>query len=278
MIAIRAMTMGDVPLGLTLTRQAGWNQLEADWLRFLDMQPQGCFVGELDGRPIGTTVTCILGPVAWIAMVLVDVSARRKGVATALLRRAIDFLDGQGVKTVRLDATAAGRPVYERLGFVPEYPLTRFMGIAPQRAAQPGAARAAPGRFAEIFAFDRQITATPREKMLARLFAESPHGVHILPIGGRLEGYISTRSGANATQIGPCAATPRAGETLLANALGRCAGQSVFIDVPQDNTPAIATVQTAGLTAQRDFTRMCRGERIHDQPQAIWASSGPEKG
>ncbi|MEN6576668.1 MAG: GNAT family N-acetyltransferase [Phycisphaerales bacterium] len=278
MIAIRAMTMGDVPLGLTLTRQAGWNQLEADWLRFLDMQPQGCFVAELDERPVGTTVTCILGPVAWIAMVLVDVSARRKGVATALLKHAIDFLDGQGVKTVRLDATAAGRPVYEKLGFVPEYLLTRYMGIAPQRVAQPDAARAAPGRFAEIFAFDRRITATPREKMLARLFAESPHGVHILPIGGRLEGYISTRSGANATQIGPCIATPRAGETLLADALGRCAGRSVFIDVPQDNTHAIATVQTAGLTAQRDFTRMCRGERVHDQPQAIWASSGPEKG
>ena len=117
--------MDDVPLGLMLTRQAGWNQLEADWLRFLDMQPQGCFVAELEGRPVGTTVTCILGPVAWIAMVLVDVGARRQGVATALLKHAIDFLDGQGVKTIRLDATAAGRPVYEKLGFAPEYQLTR---------------------------------------------------------------------------------------------------------------------------------------------------------
>jgi len=278
MIAIRAMTMDDVPLGLMLTRQAGWNQLEADWLRFLDMQPQGCFVAELEGRPVGTTVTCVLGPVAWIAMVLVEVGARRNGVATALLKHAIGFLDGQGVKTIRLDATAAGRPVYEKLGFVPEYQLTRYMGIAPQRAAQPGVTRAAASGFVEIFAFDRQITATPREKMLVRLLAESPHGVGVLTLNGQLEGYVSTRSGANAIQIGPCVATLRAGETLLADALSRCAGRSVFIDVPQDNTPAIAAVETVGLTAQRDFTRMCRGERIRDQPQAIWASSGPEKG
>ena len=37
--------------------------------------------------------------------------SRRKGVATSLLKHAIDSLDSQRVRTVRLDATAAGRPV-----------------------------------------------------------------------------------------------------------------------------------------------------------------------
>ncbi|HNS19190.1 MAG TPA: hypothetical protein PKH24_01765 [Sedimentisphaerales bacterium] len=64
----------------------------------------------------------------------------------------------------------------------------------------------------------------------------------------------------------------------LAAIPGHAAGQFVFIDVPQDNAPAVALVEAAGLKAQRDFTRMCRGQRISDQPQAIWASSGPEKG
>ena len=111
------MTVADIPLGLRLARQAGWNQIEADWRRFLAMQPDGCFVGERDGTPVATTATFIFGPVAWIAMVLVDVDSRRKGVATTLLKHALDFLDNQGVKTVRLDATAAGQPVYEKLGF-----------------------------------------------------------------------------------------------------------------------------------------------------------------
>ncbi|MBP7049519.1 MAG: GNAT family N-acetyltransferase [Phycisphaerae bacterium] len=272
------MTTDDILLGLKLTRQAGWNQLEADWRRFLAMQPDGCFIGELGASSVGTTVTCILGPVAWIAMVLVDTDSRRQGVATALLKHSLAFLDGQGVRTVRLDATAAGRLVYEKLGFTPEYRLTRYVGTAPQRAARPDAVQAGPKQFAEIFAFDREVTATDREKMLSRLFKESPHGVHLLRLNGRLEGYVSTRSGTNAIQIGPCVAALHTGETLLADALGRCAGQLVFIDVPQDNGPAVALVEAAGLKAQRDFTRMCRGEQIGDQPQAIWASSGPEKG
>lgn len=272
------MTVGDVPLGLRLVRQAGWNQLEADCRRFLGMQPDGCFVGELDGEAVGTTVTCILGPVAWIAMVLVEANARRRGVATALLRHALDFLDERGIRTIRLDATAAGQPVYEKLGFAPEYQLTRYQGIAPQLPAQPEIIQAAASESGEIIALDRQMTGTSREKMLVRLFEESPQGVRALRMDGRLEGYVSVRKGANATQIGPCVATTRAGQALLGGALNRCAGRPVFIDIPCDNAPAVEMAQASGLTAQRHFTRMYRGERVRDNPQAIWASSGPEKG
>ncbi|MEN6336373.1 MAG: GNAT family N-acetyltransferase [Phycisphaerales bacterium] len=272
------MTITDIPLGLRLTRQAGWNQLEADWLRFLAMQPDGCFVGELDGQAVATTVTCVLGPVAWIAMVLVETTARRQGIATALLRHALDFLDGSGVETVRLDATSAGRPVYEKLGFRPEYLLTRYEGIVPEGIERAGAIHAGEREYGEIVAFDQETTGTPREKMLTPLFKESPQGVHVVRREGRLEGYVSLRRGANATQIGPCIATPSAGETLLCGALSFCAGRRVFIDIPGDNVPAVEVAQRCGLQPQRQFTRMCRGEPVRDQPAFIFASSGPEKG
>jgi len=323
------MTAADIPLGLKLARQAGWNQMEADWRRFLAMQPDGCFVGEWDGAPVATTAAFIFGPVAWIAMVLVDIESRRKGIATTLLQHALDFLDAQGVQTVRLDATAAGQPVYEKLGFVPEYCLTRYMGTAAHRGAAPGtrddkiaehgtvaqlvvprtsgprvsrasgprieggtpsthaggtpATRASQPRpsddpWREVFAFDHRMTATSRAKMLARLFEESPDLTRVWHQEGQLQGYITGRRGANATLIGPCVATAEAGPVLLGGALCCCAGQPVFIDVPRDNAPAIALVENSGLTAQRHFMRMCRGARIEDHTEAIWASSGPEKG
>ena len=278
MIEIRPMAAADLSLGLKLTRQAGWNQIESDWCRFMGMQPQGCFVAELDGVSVGTTVTCIFGPVAWIAMVLVEAASRRKGVATSLLKHALDFLDGQGVRTVRLDATAAGRPVYERLGFTAEYPLTRYEGIASAMAVQPDIARPDASLFPEIVAFDRRMTGTHREKMFLRLFEDSPGAVRVLCRDGRVEGFVTTRCGANASQIGPCIATGDAGAPLLRDALSRCAGGPVFIDVPRDNACALAVVATSGLKAQRHFMRMYRGDRIADCPQAIWAGSGPEKG
>lgn len=272
------MNSEDIGLGLHLCRQAGWNQLESDWRRFLSMQPQGCFVGELDGTPVATTTTCIFGSVAWIAMVLVEMSARRKGVATALLKHAMDYLDGQGVRSIRLDATAAGQPVYEKLGFVPEYRLSRYQGIAPQMKEPSEVTAASADRLREIVSLDRQMTGTHREKMLSRLFEESPQETQILCREDRLDGFVTVRQGFNATEIGPCVATPDAGPALLKAALGRCAGRPVFIDIPHDNAPAVALAETSGLGVQRDFMRMCRGERVRDVPAAIWASSGPEKG
>jgi GNAT superfamily N-acetyltransferase len=296
------MTAADVPLGLRLARQAGWNQIESDWRRFLAMQPDGCFVGEVDDAAVATTAAFIFGPVAWIAMVLVEVESRRKGVATTLLKHTINFLDEQGVKTIRLDATAAGQPVYEKLGFAPEYPLTRYQGTAAKvdrasphdtvawasrpwiqdhgqdaRATRAGTL-ALPSSIAEIATFDHRMTCTPREKMLVRLFEESPEISRVLHKNGQLEGYITGRRGANATLIGPCIATAHAGPVLLSGALGCCAGQPVFIDIPRDNAPATEIAEKSGLSIQRHFMRMCRGERIKDHVEAIWASSGPEKG
>ena len=83
------MTAADVPLGLRLREQAGWNQTEADWRRFLDLQPDGCFVAELDGAAVGTTTTCVFGRVAWVGMVLVAEPARGRGVGAALLGAAL---------------------------------------------------------------------------------------------------------------------------------------------------------------------------------------------
>jgi GNAT superfamily N-acetyltransferase len=129
MIRFSAMTEADIPLGMRLKAQAGWNQVEADWLRFLHLQPDGCFVAQWNGQDVGTTTTCIFGSVGWIAMVLVDNDYRHRGIGTRLVEHALRFLDDRRVAAARLDATALGRPVYEKLGFVAQYELIRMEGM-----------------------------------------------------------------------------------------------------------------------------------------------------
>jgi hypothetical protein len=130
----------------------------------------------------------------------------------------------------------------------------------------------------ELIDLDRRMTGTDRTMLLSRLFEESPKTVRALYTEENLEGFITTRPGANAIQIGPCIASTQAGPALLADALERCAGQRVFVDVPCDHTQAVETLETSGLKAQRHFMRMCRGEPVHDHVEALWASAGPETG
>src|SRR5262249_32451649 len=108
------MTEPDIALGMRLKQQAGWNQTEADWRRCLALEPDGCFVAELDSQSVGTVTTCTFGDVAWVAMVLVEETVRGRGIGRALMERALAYLESTGVRCVRLDATPLGRPLYEK--------------------------------------------------------------------------------------------------------------------------------------------------------------------
>jgi len=272
------MTVDDLRLGLRLSRQAGWNQTMADWQRFFNMGHEGCFVAEFGGHLAGTTMTFISDKVAWIAMVLVEKNARGKGIGTALLKHALEYLDVCKIRTVRLDATQLGRPIYERLGFVLEYELVRFEGIAPPGRAVTTVKNATPEILNDVIEFDKRMTGENRAKMIKALFEEFPENTSVLMHGDKLEGFVTMRSGNNAVQIGPCTATLNAGPDLLSYALHKFAGKAVYIDIPTDNTNSVKIAESSGLKIQRRFVRMHRGERIKDNIEAIWASSGPEKG
>jgi GNAT superfamily N-acetyltransferase len=279
MIHVRPLTAADVPLGMRLKEQAGWNQTEADWARLLYLQPDGCFVAEWDGIPVGTTATCGFGRVAWVAMVLVEASARGRGVGTALMRHALDFLDGRQVPSVRLDATPLGRPLYEKLGFVPEYDLARYAGVLPPAgAAVDGVEPVAAGDLRDVIALDARTLVVNRTRLLARLYAEAPGSFRLVRDGGVVTGYLASRPGANAVQVGPCLAAPGAGPKLFADVGHRHAGARVFIDIPTGNRPAAEFAERLGLAVQRRLLRMCRGAPGGEPVGPLWASSGPEKG
>lgn len=279
MLRIRTMTVDDVAVGLRLKAQAGWNQLESDWRRIQSLQPEGCFVAELDGHPVGTTCTCAFDQIGWIAMVLVDESARGRGIGKQLMQHALAYLDRSGMRTVRLDATPLGRPLYEKLGFVVDYELNRWEGIAHGGQTDARIVPIDPERLELLCDLDREATGTNRRRLLQRLYQERPDAMRVFTDGSQVAGYLSSRLGARAAHIGPVvASSPTAGSALLDAALGSCAGQPVFCDIPVDNLPAVQWAQSSGLQVQRLLTRMHRGEPIHDRPTQQWACFGPEKG
>jgi GNAT superfamily N-acetyltransferase len=278
MIRIRPMTLADIPFGLCLSRQAGWNQTEVHWQRLVDFQEDGCFVGERQGKPVATTTTSIFGPVAWIAMVLVEESLRGRGIGKALLEHALEFLAQRGITTVRLDATPLGQPLYERLGFVQQYGLARHEGILRPAPDVAGVEPATPDQWPALIALDHKITATHRRRLLDQRFTEQPEAVRLVRQSGQPIGFLTSRPGARAIQIGPCIASPDAGRLLFADAWHRHAGQRVFVDIPLLNEAATTLTQAQGLTVQRHLTRMCRGIPVCERLDFLWASSGPEKG
>src|SRR3954464_13135733 len=72
------------------------------------------------GEVVGGAAVAGFGPTGWIGALGVIGAVRRRGIGTALTEAAVDWLRGHGAQTAMLYATDAGRPVYQRLGFVIE--------------------------------------------------------------------------------------------------------------------------------------------------------------
>jgi GNAT superfamily N-acetyltransferase len=275
------MTEADLPLGMRLVEQAGWNQVEADWSRFLALQPDGGLVAEYEGVPCATLTTCRFGPVAWIAMLLVEADRRGRGLGRALMDRALDQLASRGVRTVRLDATPLGQPLYESLGFAVDFPLARYQGIlsAPSGPPTPEIVPFRPDHESSLLDLDFSASGTSREKLIRRLLSEFPDSARVAITAGRVAGFLLSRPGRLASYLGPLIAEPAAGDILLVDACRRLAGRAVFLDIPIDHTPARSLVEGLGLAAQRPLLRMSLGEPVRpSHPDRLWASAGPEMG
>ncbi len=145
---------------MALKEEAGWNQTEQDWIKLLDAAPNGCFGIEIDGTIAATTTAvCYETELAWIGMVLTAGRFRRRGLAGALLERALGYLSSRGVDWIKLDATEMGRPVYQQFGFEDECIVERWLrpGSAARnfpeecRESELGKARGRPGSEAAYF-------------------------------------------------------------------------------------------------------------------------------
>jgi GNAT superfamily N-acetyltransferase len=279
LLSIRAMTVTDIPFGMRIKQQAGWNQLEADWRRLLELQPDGCFIAELDGNAAGTVTTCRFGAVAWVAMMLVDEQLRGRGIGRGLMNHAIDDLEKKGTQTIRLDATRLGRPLYESLGFAVEATILRQEGtLAPADGPPRETIETAPELLENIATLDRDVCGADRSRLLRRLIDEHPGSLQIELEAGKLSGFLLTRPGSRARRIGPCIGNEHAALRLLADARRRYATESVTLDTSADNPTAGALAASWGLHTTGVLMRMSRGVPAREDFRRLWASAGPEKG
>jgi GNAT superfamily N-acetyltransferase len=282
--ALRTAPLGPAhaEAGFRLSAEAGWNQTAADWRLMLET---GEGIGQLtaDGELVASAVILPYGgKLAWIGMVLTTESFRRRGLATANLRWAIRRCEALGL-IAGLDATPAGREVYEPLGFADLFGLTRFEAEAP--AATPRAPDGVTLRPMRADDLDRVARAeadalgAERCRLVAHLWQTAPDGASVAEGGRGLEGFVFCRPGRLARHIGPlCAGDVKIAEALLARTIGD-RREPASIDVPDDQPAFAAWLGECGFAPVRPFMRMLKDARsVPGDPRRIFAIAGPELG
>lgn len=278
-INIRLLFESDIAAAMQLKEAAGWNQTEEDWRRLLALASNGCFAAVKDGRVVGTTTTTTYSnDLAWIGMVLVDPQERRQGIATKLMNVAMDYLNGK-VATVKLDATAQGKPVYEKFGFQDESRVERWSGTMKARDVEtPNALDHEAIR--ELLALDRVAFAADRSKLIEKLIDDAcVPPVLLRAADGTPSGYALARRGTNGDYVGPVVAkAPQYVESLLDQVLSQLPGGRVYIDFNAECSAGASVLSDRGFVKERDLIRMSAGMRNEKTSSLVIAIAGPEIG
>ncbi len=270
------MSRADIPLGMRLKEIAGWNQVPADWEAYLKLEPEGCFVAELDGKPVATATTLnYRNRFGWIGMVLVDPPARRRGIATLLIETAYSYLDSVGCHCQKLDATDEGAQVYEKMGFMIEYEVERWEGKggAPHRPS-PELKALNESRLQEVARLDQHAFGASRLPLL-RWYASLECPRFMMETA-----YIVGRPGSKAWQMGPAVAQDsETAQKLMAQFLAHSPAEALIVDIVAENREAVRIVRDLGFTRRRVLKRMYRGRNSWPgDPQQTFCLAGFEFG
>jgi ribosomal protein S18 acetylase RimI-like enzyme len=278
---IRRLSQDDIPAAMQLKERAGWNQSSRDWRRLLEAEPEGCFAASFGDRLVATTTITTYGKtLAWIGMVLVDGEYRRLGIATRLMRRALGYLQVREIQTVKLDATPAGRTVYEGLGFVGEGLIERWQVTAPSEAQGAGQVLKKE-EVSHLLSFDAEAFGANRAQLLQALIADAcVQPLIVLAPNGALRGYGLAREGAQAYYLGPLVAMDaRVAALLLDGLLAQLGGQEVYLDLNTAFAGGAQILADRGFIKQRDLIRMRSGQAASAGTSSrVLAIAGPEIG
>jgi GNAT superfamily N-acetyltransferase len=270
----------------TLVREARWNQLAADWRIFTDLgRVYAAHTGA--DRIVATTATLPYGSrFAWISMVLVKSEFRRHGLATQLMRRAMDDLAREGRVPI-LDATPDGRAVYRKLGFEDSWGFARLLRRERQHTTEPFVGPAADvvvraigdQDWPALCAYDAAAFGADRSAVLGGLRGRLPAAEFVAEHAGRVVGFALGRDGGLAAQIGPLIADDEAiAAALLAPALDGIEGP-LFVDLADGKQELRSVLDARGFASVRPFTRMLYGSSTRfDDAARTCAVIGPEFG
>jgi len=265
---IRMLTVDDVSGALQLSTLAGWNQTAQDWRLLLDLSPDGCFAVEASGRVVATaSLLCYGNRLGWVGMVLTHPEYRHRGFAKRLFVRVLDDADNRGIKTLKLDATDQGQPIYERYGFKAEQQVERWFRPGGDKKRSSACSDFSDWRDLDTIAFGAD-----RTQVLAKLQQE-----------GKLftnpDAYLLTRPGRIAAYLGPCVAKSRdAARDVLVQAISDSDASGIFWDLLPSNQDALELAGELGFSPQRHLVRMFRGDKLRGRDELIYAIAGFELG
>jgi GNAT superfamily N-acetyltransferase len=238
--------------------------------RYRSLERETWLLALADGEPAGMAGALDYGAFGYVGLVGVLPRMQRRGIALTLMDRLLALLDARGRRTVLLDASDAGAPLYRRLGFVDDDTTRIFAAPAPRPAAS-AARPMARDDLAEVAELDRRVGGADRARLLAIYFDEYAGRAFVAEDArGRVAGFAL----AQAHTVGPwVAADDAAAESALDAALACPFEGAVTVAVPGANGAAAALLEARGFAFARSLAHMRLGPAVARRRDRIYGQA-----
>jgi|SRR5271166_3264678 len=253
-LAIRRMTEADLALALDWAEAEGWNPGLNDAECFYAADPDGFFVGEAGGEPVGSISAVRYDErFSFLGLFIVKPDFRGRGFGLQLWRAAMRHL---GERNVGLDGVVAQQGNYKKSGFKLAFRNIRFKGEG-GGVDLGGATDLSSARFEDVLQYDAAVFPARRAAFLQR-WIEQPHAASLgVMVQRRLRGYGVLRPCRSGCKIGPLFADDaQVAERLFLALKARAAGGPIFLDVPEVNPDAVALAERYRMTPVFETARM----------------------
>src|SRR5260221_7391827 len=160
-LRIRPMRPDEISIAVNWAAAEGWNPGLADEACFGAADPQGFFIGELEGAP-AATVSCVNygASFAFLGFYIVREDLRGRGYGLRIWNAAIAHA---GPRVIGLDGVVAKKQNYRMSGFKLAYANVRYGGaVARPDAPQAGVIALTGGPFATVGAYHATVFPGPR--------------------------------------------------------------------------------------------------------------------
>ncbi|WP_050403220.1 GNAT family N-acetyltransferase [Bradyrhizobium embrapense] len=256
---IRHMRPSEIAIAVDWAAAEGWNPGLADASCFAAEDPQGFFIGELDGVP-AAVISCVNygAQFSFLGFYIVRPDLRGRGYGLKIWNAAIAH---EHPRVIGLDGVVAQQANYQKSGFALAYANVRYGGtVTAPSAPNSGIVALTEVPMALVEADDATVFPASRPAFLRAWITTPGHVGRALMRGGRLAGWGVIRPCRTGRKIGPLVADDRAGaETVLSALLASAGGGEIFLDVPAVNRNAVALAQDLGLSPVFKTARMYTG-------------------
>jgi predicted N-acetyltransferase YhbS len=257
-IVLRDMTGEDIHAAAELSFEQQWPHREEDWTLFLSLG-EG-IVAEMDGKVVGTIMGWRFGEnFATLGMVIVTNAVQGRGLGRQLMEAMLQRLEG---RTVLLNATAEGLPLYRKLGFVELGTVCQHQAsapVVPLVELRPGE-RVRPMGAADGEALEQlyaQATGMDRKALLDALLSDS--SAVVLCREHEQTGFALLRRFGRGWAIAPVIAPDLGGaKALITHWLGTQTGSFCRIDIAEESGLG-PWLEDLGLPEVGRVTRMALG-------------------